>query len=122
MSLQGGQWPVGHSTGLAGSSVRGCCIVLAMEQRKRDVTGLTRKAVMGKAAWGCWTNIQERFKDRSAYLADSQTRNTQLSEKVLYLEQKSRFHLQKAALETGAIEYLPIKGAQSTMCSHCNGL
>lgn len=54
---------MGHTTGPAGSSVRGCCIVSATEQRKRDVTGLTRKAVMQKAAWDCWTNIQEGFKD-----------------------------------------------------------
>lgn len=77
---------------------------------------------MGKAAWDCWTNIQEGFKDRSVYLADSQTRNTQLFEKVLYLEQESRFHLQKAALGTETTEYLPIKEAQSTMYSHCSRL
>lgn len=113
---------MGHTTGPAGSSVRGCCIVSAEERRKRGVTGLTRKAVMGKAAWDCWTDIQEGLKDCSVYLAASQSRNTHLSEEVLYREQKSRFHLQQAALETETIEYLPIKGAQSTMYSHCNRL
>lgn len=80
MSLQGGQWPIGCTSGPAGSSVRGCCIVSATEKRKRDVMGLTRKAVMGKAAWDRWTNIRDGFKDCSAYLADSQTRNTALWE------------------------------------------